>query len=187
MNTPELIIVMHYEGKNLYMYMYTCVLREETNRYAARYYSTFNISGVAPSSFPSFVPSLCFLLSLLYFLFFSFLSFFLFFFLFSFKPTLFGELIALRRSSLLSSSPENDHLESENDDPREISNAREKKKKKKGTPSYIYDALVSDEICIVVRLNVTHLLRSVLNATARIRFACDLEKASIEKGSCSLY
>ena len=58
---------------------------------------------------------------------FFFFPFFLFFFSLSFKPTLFGELIALRRSSPLSSSPRNDRLESENDDPREISNAKKKR------------------------------------------------------------
>lgn len=80
------------------MYMYTCVLREETNRYAARYYSTFNISGVAPSCFPSFVP---FLLS----------PSFLLHPFFSFELILFGELIASHRFLRLLSSRENNRLE----------------------------------------------------------------------------
>lgn len=42
--------------------MYTCVLREETNCYAAHYYSTFNITSVAPSSFFFLIPFLIYFL-----------------------------------------------------------------------------------------------------------------------------
>lgn len=67
----------------IFMYiMYTCVLREETNCYAAHYYSTFNITSVAPSSFSFLVPFLLFI----------FYSILLFEFI-----SLFGELIVFRR------------------------------------------------------------------------------------------
>lgn len=67
----------------IFMYiMYTCVLREETNCYAAHYYITFNITSVALSSF--------------FFLVLFFLFTFYFTFFFEFIP-LFSELIVFRR------------------------------------------------------------------------------------------
>lgn len=67
----------------IFMYiMYTCVLREKTNCYAAHYYITFNITSVALSSF--------------FFLVLFFLFTFYFTFFFEFIP-LFSELIVFRR------------------------------------------------------------------------------------------
>lgn len=144
--------------------MYTCVLREETNRYAARYYSTFNISGVAPSCFPSFVPFLLSPSSLPFFL--SFLS------NLSYSANWSRRIVSFAFFHLAKTIVWND-------DPRGISNAKRN--------TFVYTMLwyPMKNASWPFSTSLIYTLRSKGDHASQIRVWS--RESSIGKGSCSLY